>query len=112
VQTTNYKRESYNGFGDGLSKAFELAVMPILFGGIGYLIDGKTHTRPLFTALLAILCVIGLFVRMWASYKTSMDRHDADGAWSASADGVTQDKSPANLLDQNGKPPMGNEVTK
>ena len=33
------KRETYNGFGEALSRAFEFAVTPAIFGGIGWLID-------------------------------------------------------------------------
>ena len=35
------RRDMYNGFGDGLARAFELAVTPVVFGGIGFGLDAE-----------------------------------------------------------------------
>jgi len=75
------KRDLYNGFGDGLALAFEFAVTPAIFGFIGYLIDRGIDTVPLFTILLSLLCVLGMFVRVWYSYDASMQAHEGDAPW-------------------------------
>ena len=40
------KRELYNGFGNALSRAFELVVTPLIFGLGGHLLDGALGTGP------------------------------------------------------------------
>ena len=42
------RRELNEDFGDGLSRAFELVLTPMVFGFFGYLLDGRLGTRPLF----------------------------------------------------------------
>lgn len=78
---TGYKRDLYNGFGNGLSRAFELAVTPAVFGGIGYAVDRAVGMVPVFTIVLLLLALGGMFVRMWYGYDAEMKAHEADGAW-------------------------------
>ena len=75
------KRETYNGFGEALSRAFEFAVTPAIFGGIGWLIDDRAGTAPLFLLLLILFAFVGMFVRMWLGYDTAMRRHEANAPW-------------------------------
>jgi F0F1-type ATP synthase assembly protein I len=50
------RRELNNGFGDALSRAFELAATPAIFGGIGWLLDRWLGTR----FLVAVGIVVGM----------------------------------------------------
>lgn len=75
------KRETYNGFGEALSRAFVFAVTPAIFGGIGWLIDNETGTGPLFLVVLTLLAFAGMFVRLWLGYDTAMRRHEANAPW-------------------------------
>jgi F0F1-type ATP synthase assembly protein I len=75
------KRETYNGFGEALSRAFEFAVTPAIFGGIGWLIDDRAGTSPLFLLLLILFAFVGMFIRMWLGYDTEMRRHEANAPW-------------------------------
>jgi F0F1-type ATP synthase assembly protein I len=59
----NDKRGLYNGFGDGLAQAFEFAVTPAIFGAIGYVIDRVLGIVPVFTIILSLFCLIGIFVK-------------------------------------------------
>lgn len=68
----DYKRQSYQGLGDGMSRAIELAITPAIFGGLGYLLDQKFNTQPTFMIVLVVLTLIGMFVRNWAAYKIKM----------------------------------------
>jgi F0F1-type ATP synthase assembly protein I len=77
----NDKRDLYNGFGDGLALAFEFAVTPAIFGVLGYLLDRAVGTIPVFTILLALLCIVGMFVKVWYSYDASMREHEAKAPW-------------------------------
>ena len=64
----NDKRDLYNGFGDGLARAFEFAVTPAIFGVLGYLPRPGLGTVPVFTIVLALLCVVGMFLKTWYVY--------------------------------------------
>ena len=77
----NDKRDLYNGFGDGLALAFEFAVTPAIFGVLGYLLDRAIGTVPVFTIIFALLCVVGMFVKVWYSYDASMRAHEARAPW-------------------------------
>ena len=75
------RRELNNGFGDALSRAFELAVTPALFSGIGWLVDRWVGTTPLFTILLLLFAVAGVGYMTWFRYEEEMKRHEADAVW-------------------------------
>lgn len=68
------KRELNNGFGDSLSRAFELAVTPAVFAGFGYLIDRLLGIVPVFTIALLVLAVFGELVLWWYRYDYKMSQ--------------------------------------
>jgi F0F1-type ATP synthase assembly protein I len=80
----NDKRDLYNGFGDGLAKAFEFAVTPGIFGVLGYFLDRAIGTLPLFTIILVLLCIVGMFLKTWYTYDLHMRTHEADKPWGRS----------------------------
>src|SRR5579859_1453718 len=77
----NDKRDFYNGFGDGLARAFEYAVTPAIFGFLGWLLDRAIGTLPLFTIVFALLCIVGMFLKTWYTYDAMMRAHDAKSPW-------------------------------
>ena len=77
----NHKRDLYNGFGDGLALAFEFAVTPAIFGALGYLLDRVIGSVPVFTIIFVLLCVVGMFVKIWYTYDASMRAHEARAPW-------------------------------
>ena len=79
--TTNDKRAMNQGFGDGMSRAFELVATPMVFGGIGYLVDRLAGTMPVFTVLLGAFGIVGTFVRAWYGYDAEMRRVEQSGRW-------------------------------
>jgi F0F1-type ATP synthase assembly protein I len=79
----DYKRDSYKGFGDGMSRAFELAAVPVVFGGLGYLVDSWLGTRPLFIIGFVVFALIGIFIRMWFGYDQEMRAHEARADWTS-----------------------------
>lgn len=75
------RRELYNGFGDGLSRAFEFAVTPAVFGAMGYAVDRAVGVTPVFTIALLLFAVVGMFVKLWFAYDAEMRRHESRAAW-------------------------------
>ena len=70
------KRELNTGFGDALARAFELVATPGFFGVLGWLLDRRLGTTPLF-AMLFFLIVLGYVMwKMWSGYEASMRRHE------------------------------------
>jgi F0F1-type ATP synthase assembly protein I len=68
------RQDLNNGFGNALSRAVELAVTPMIFGFLGYLLDGKLGTRPLFM-LVTFLFVLGYTLwKQYVAYSADMDR--------------------------------------
>lgn len=79
------KRAMNKGFGDGMSRAFEVVATPAAFGGFGYLVDRMAGTVPVFTAALALFGVVGVFVRLWYGYDAEMRAHEASARWAPGA---------------------------
>lgn len=79
--SVNDKRVMNNGFGDGMSRAFELAITPLVFGGLGYLLDRALGTAPVFAVGLAVFAVIGMFIRIWIGYDLEMKSIETSGRW-------------------------------
>ncbi len=75
------RQETFQGFGDTLALAFELAVTPFIFGLIGYGLDRWLGLTPVFTIVLVLFCIAGLSVRMWFEYDARMKAHEAAGPW-------------------------------
>ena len=68
------RQDLSNGFGNALSRAVELAVTPVIFGFLGYLLDGRLGTRPVFM-LVAFLLVFGYTLwKHYVLYSAAMDR--------------------------------------
>jgi hypothetical protein len=75
------QRDMYRGFGDGFTRALEMAFTPALFGGFGYLVDGWIGIRPVLTILLFLTAVAGQSVKMFYAYDARMKVHEAEGVW-------------------------------
>ena len=75
------RRETYNGFGEALARAFELAVTPVLMGGGGWLLDRWLGTSPVFTIVLFVLAVVGLGASSYYRYTADMKAHEARMPW-------------------------------
>jgi F0F1-type ATP synthase assembly protein I len=75
------RRELMNGFGDGLAVAFELAITPVVFGALGYLLDRWLGLVPLFTIVLLVFGLVGMFLKMWFTYDNRMKAEEAEAVW-------------------------------
>jgi F0F1-type ATP synthase assembly protein I len=71
------RRETYNGFGEALARAFEIVVTPLLFALAGYGLDRWLGTAPVFLVVLTALAVVGLAVKIYYGYQHEMRAHEA-----------------------------------
>jgi F0F1-type ATP synthase assembly protein I len=71
------RRETYNGAGDALARAFELVVTPLCFGIGGWLIDRRLGTAPVFMLVLFAVCLAGLATKFYFGYVEEMKAHEA-----------------------------------
>lgn len=70
------RRELNNGFGDSLAKAVEIVVTPLIFGLLGWLLDGRLHTRPLFMLAFGLWTFGYVMWRTLSVYGQKMDDHE------------------------------------
>lgn len=75
------RQDLNNGFGNAMSRAFELAATPAIFGGLGWLLDRWVGTLPLFTLLLFLFGVAGTGYMTWFRYDQAMKEQEADAVW-------------------------------
>jgi F0F1-type ATP synthase assembly protein I len=75
------RRELNNGFGDTLSRAFELVITPMVFGFLGFLLDGKLGSRPLFMLVLFFVALGYLVWKMVRGYDADMSAQEAGKPW-------------------------------
>lgn len=75
------RQRTNRGFGDAMSRSFELAITPLLFGGLGWLLDRVFGTAPMFTIALAVFGVVGSVLKLWIGYDREMKRHEDEGIW-------------------------------
>jgi hypothetical protein len=73
--------ELYNGAGEGMARAFELALTPAIIGGLGFLLDRWLGLLPVFTILFFLVAMVGLMARMWYGYDAQMKEQETAGGW-------------------------------
>ena len=67
-----HQRALANGFGNAMGTATELALLPGLFGALGWYIDGRLGTEPVFLVALLVFAFAGMLVRAWLGYDKEM----------------------------------------
>jgi hypothetical protein len=77
--------DAYRSFGDGFTRAFELAFTPVIFGAVGYGIDNWIGIVPVFTIVFVLLSVIGLLLRTWYGYVYRMQALEQSAPWAKRA---------------------------
>ena len=75
------RRQLNKGYADTLARGFEFAAVPVVFGGIGWLVDGALGTAPMFTIGLVVFGFIGMFVKLWLGYDEAMKREEEGAVW-------------------------------
>jgi putative F0F1-ATPase subunit (Ca2+/Mg2+ transporter) len=72
------KRQLNRGYNDGLSRALEIVLAPLLFGLVGRALDGWLGTEPVLMLTFGAFAVAGTFVKLWVGYDRAMRRHEAE----------------------------------
>ena len=70
------KRGMAQGFGEGYSyvaAGFTFAFAILLFGALGWLVDGWIHTRPLFAVLAGLLGGFAAFMNLYYRVQREID---------------------------------------
>jgi F0F1-type ATP synthase assembly protein I len=75
------QQELYNGAGEGMSRAFELALTPAIIGGLGFLLDRWLGLTPILTIVFFLVAMAGLMARMYYAYDAQMKDHEAAAPW-------------------------------
>ena len=89
----------YRGFGDSLSRSFELALTPPIIAAFGYLLDRLLGIVPVLTIVFFLTAMIGLIATMWYGYDARMKVHEQDGPWAKqSQDQAPMNQNPTSLL--------------
>jgi hypothetical protein len=71
------KRDLYNGFGNTLSRAFEIVLIPLVFALPGWGLDRWLGTSPVFALLGGAFGLAGVSARMYYEYAARMDAEAA-----------------------------------
>lgn len=71
----------YNGAGEGMNRAFELALTPAIIGAFGYLLDRWFGLLPVCTIVFFLIGMSGVIARMWYGYDARMKELEAAGPW-------------------------------
>lgn len=75
------RRNLYQGFGNALALAVELAAVPVIFVLGGTWLDGRLGTRPTFTVVLCVVAVVGMGVRSYYAYQERMRIEEEGKPW-------------------------------
>lgn len=65
---------------DNIGRGMDLALVTLVFLGIGYVLDRWLGTRPLFMITLFLLAAVGQFVKLWFGYEAKMKLLEAERA--------------------------------
>ena len=66
------------GTDDGLVRAIEIVVTPIIFAGIGWAVDRVLGTTPVFLFVFATVALAGKFLAEYYRYTHLMGVHEAE----------------------------------
>jgi hypothetical protein len=78
------KGEIYRSFGNGYTRAFELAVTPAILGLFGYWLDKRLGILPVLTIVLALVAFVTLLAQTWYGYVQQMEALERAGPWATS----------------------------
>lgn len=65
---------------DKLGIGIDVALVTLVFLGLGFLLDKWLDTKPVFMIVLVCLALIGEFVRFWYDYDARMKALEAERA--------------------------------
>lgn len=78
------QRSAWQGFSDALAAAIEFVAVPLLFGLLGFWLDGLFGIRPVLTIVLGLLGLVGVVARTYYWYVADMKREEEARPWTRS----------------------------
>ncbi len=75
------QRDTWHGFSNALSQAFEMVATTVILVLVGLFIDDRVGTKPLFTVVLGVLAVIGIGARAYYTYMDDVHRDEEGKPW-------------------------------
>ena len=81
MELRSRRAQPSGGFNDGLSQALSLVAGPVLFAFLGYLLDQRLGTGPVFMLVLGIFAFLGAVLALYFRYQAAMAREEADKPW-------------------------------
>jgi F0F1-type ATP synthase assembly protein I len=63
-----------------IGKGIDVALVTLVFLGVGYMLDRWLGTKPLLTITFVVLALVGEFVRFWYDYDARMKVLEAQRA--------------------------------
>lgn len=70
------RQDLNRGFSDALGRGVDLALTPVVFGLVGWLIDRVAGTSPVFTIAVAAIGIVGTAVKIKLGYDREMAGHE------------------------------------
>ena len=77
------KQQLNRGYSDGLARGIEVVLTPLLFGGLGWLLDGWLGTDPFLAIILGTFGVAGIFAKLWLGYDRDMVAQQEGRPWTS-----------------------------
>ena len=81
MELRSKRAQPKGGFNDGLSQELSLVAGPVLFGFLGYLLDQRLGTGPLFLVTFGLLAFLGAVLALYFRYQAAMAKEEADKPW-------------------------------
>ncbi|MEO5899424.1 MAG: AtpZ/AtpI family protein [Ilumatobacteraceae bacterium] len=63
-----------------VGRGMDLALVTLVFLGIGYVLDRILDTKPVFMIGMFVFAVVGQTIKMWIGYDAKMKVHEAERA--------------------------------
>jgi len=76
-----FRQKLNRGYADGFSGAVEIALVPVVFGGLGWLVDRAAGTAPVFLLAFVVFAFVGVGAKLWLRYDKDMAKEEADKIW-------------------------------
>ena len=70
------RQDLNRGFSDALGRGVDLALTPVVFGALGWLLDRWLGTSPLLAVIFGVVGVVGTFVKIKLGYDKEMAGHE------------------------------------
>jgi len=85
VSDLRARQQLNRGYSDGLARGTELVLTPLVFGALGWLLDGWLGTGHVLAIALGIFGVVGVFVKLKLGYDRQMAQAEAGKPWTREA---------------------------